>query len=276
MKLNLIDGMNLLYRLDYKVGFFVGNQRISGIENFLYYLRKVKKFDNKVIVCWDAGRGNRNLIYKEYKRGREPTILSQQMMKQGEEVRNHTILLGIPSIFIPPYEADDLIATYALMYSDKGKVKIHSSDSDLFQLVDENISVDTGKFILNKNNFENMTDCKKEFFILRKAIVGDRDDNIYGVKGVGIKTFNNILRESNYDVELFLYHFKDDIDLIERNIKLIQLKKVDVGKQENILFEKFYLAFGDFYNWVFKLKMSKILNNYIYFTDPFRKKEQSL
>ncbi|MPM35607.1 Flap endonuclease Xni [bioreactor metagenome] len=66
-----------------------------------------------------------------------------------------------------------------------------------------------------------------------KAIVGDKSDNINGIKGIGPKTAQKILSLGNINtvIEKDLLDdklsnmLKEKLDLINRNIKLITMKK---------------------------------------------------
>ncbi len=107
-------------------------------------------------------------------------------------MRDATRAFGVPSIELPGFEADDLIATYARIAREKGaKVTIVSSDKDLMQLV-----VDGEIELLDtmKNRRIGSAEVMEKFGVAPskvvdvQALAGDSTDNIPGVRGIGVKT----------------------------------------------------------------------------------------
>ena len=271
--LSLIDGMNYLYNSDFGNGIYLGGKRVSGVLNFLRKLRKVIKSDPKshIIVCWDNKSEKREKIFSDYKKGRKRNKLYYEMLDQSYLLDDVLFLLGIQTCHVDGLEADDIIGSFAFSFD--GKVKIYSQDSDFFQLVSDNVVVMSKNVKITKENFEEVTEIPLDFFILYKAVVGDRGDNIPGIMGIGEKTFKKILKYSNYDIERFLNHEKirSHLDILERNMSLIQLNpikipceitKLDVDKEK-------------FRAWCFKMKFVSILKDFPNFIEPFRERGKS-
>lgn len=141
-------------------------------------------------VIFDAARKTfRNDIYPEYKAHRPPT--PEDLIPQFALIRQAVEAFNLPAIELPGFEADDVIATYAHEAKKRGaKVTIVSSDKDLMQLVNDDITMlDTMK------NREVDVDGVREKFgvgpdkvVDVQALAGDSSDNVPGVPGIGIKT----------------------------------------------------------------------------------------
>src|SRR5580700_9152097 len=82
----------------------------------------------------------RNELYADYKAHRPPA--PEDLAPQFPLVREATRAFGVPSLELPGYEADDIIAAYACKVRDAGgEVVIVSSDKDLMQLVGDRVSM---------------------------------------------------------------------------------------------------------------------------------------
>src|ERR1700709_856364 len=82
----------------------------------------------------------RNDLYDKYKAHRPPP--PEDLIPQFPLVREATRAFGVPSLELPGYEADDLIAAYACKVRDMGgEVVIVSSDKDLMQLVGDRVTM---------------------------------------------------------------------------------------------------------------------------------------
>ena len=113
---------------------------VFGFTNMLVKLIEDYRED-KMIVVFDAARENfRNEIFKDYKANRGET--PEDLIPQFEIIRECVDAFNIPSGLFEGYEADDIIATYCEL-SNKEKIQsiIVSSDKDLMQLVNENVTM---------------------------------------------------------------------------------------------------------------------------------------
>ena len=106
---------------------------------------------------------------------------------------------NIKTCSIDGYEADDIIGTYSKLASQDLKVEIYSSDQDLLQLINDNVTV---KLIkkgtkdirdMTPNSFLEEYGFPYEFIVDYKALLGDSSDNIKGVPGVGKVTAKNLI-----------------------------------------------------------------------------------
>ncbi|MDY0277246.1 MAG: DNA polymerase I [Acholeplasma sp.] len=208
-RLILIDGNSIMFRAYYATAYpgAVLMQTSKGeYTNALFafinlFSKIVTSDDDNVLVAFDTSAPTfRHESYTEYKAGRKevPSELAEQIPR----IHKYIELLGIKAYFKEGYEADDLIGIYAKEASAENiKVDIYSSDRDLLQLVDENITVNLLKKGMQdvasytpKTLFDEF-ELTHEQMIDLKALMGDSSDNIPGVPGIGPKTATNLLKE---------------------------------------------------------------------------------
>ena len=141
-------------------------------------------------VIFDAGSTSfRNDIYPEYKAHRPPP--PEALIPQFPLVREATRAFGLPSIEMAGFEADDLIATYAVQARDAGwDVDIVSSDKDLMQMVGPNIGMLAASDLsrIGLPEVEAKFGVSPERVVDVQALAGDATDNVPGVPGIGVKT----------------------------------------------------------------------------------------
>lgn len=167
---------------------------VSGFCNMLYKLVREPldggEHPTHMGIIFDAsGDSFRNEIYPEYKANRsEPP---EDLKPQFSLIREATSAFGFIPIELKGYEADDLIAAYATKAAEKGaRVTIISSDKDLMQLLDGNISM----YDTMKNKAIGIDEVVEKFgvtpekMIDLQSLAGDSTDNIPGVPGIGPKT----------------------------------------------------------------------------------------
>lgn len=157
-------------------------------------------------------------------------------------------------------EADDFIGIATKELTNIGKqVIILSNDSDFLQLVripsvicsipynQSNVSLDNFTEYFSKLPKSRGITISSYEYLFYKTIVGDATDNINGIKGIGFKTLNKLMKdqlplENKAIYDLYINNNLDyikllssrnstklekliheNIDLIERNYKLIEL-----------------------------------------------------
>ncbi len=200
-RLILIDGSAYIFRAYY--GLPPMNRAdgtpinaVFGFTNMLVKLIEDYR-DDKMIVIFDAARFNfRNKIYKEYKANRGET--PEDLIPQFDIIRKCVDAFKIPQLEIEGYEADDIIATYSKLASKKKlNSLIISSDKDLMQLVDKNVSM----LDPMKNRSIGIDQVIEKFglppdkVIFIQALTGDKIDNIPGAPGIGPKTALELIKD---------------------------------------------------------------------------------
>jgi DNA polymerase-1 len=148
-------------------------------------------------VIFDTARKTfRSEIYTDYKANRPPP--PEDLIPQFPLIRDAVTAFGVPQAEMEGFEADDLIATYARLAADAGhRVTIVSSDKDLMQLIDDNISMmDPMKGTdISYEEVEKRFGVKPEKVIDIQSLAGDSTDNVPGVPGIGVKTAALLINE---------------------------------------------------------------------------------
>ena len=205
----LIDGSGYIFRAYYALppltrksdGLPVG--AVSGFCSMLFKLLEDSKSNENLqkpthfAVIFDSARKTfRNEIYSDYKANRSEA--PDDLAPQFEYIRKSVLAFNLPSVDLPNYEADDLIATYTEQILAKGaKVTIVSSDKDLMQLYRKDVRL----FDPMKNKFITPEDIMNKFGVEPKKVIdvqslaGDSSDNIPGVPGIGVKTAAELINQ---------------------------------------------------------------------------------
>ncbi|MDA7830604.1 DNA polymerase I [Candidatus Pelagibacter sp.] len=205
----LIDGSGYIFRAYYALppltrksdGLPVG--AVSGFCSMLFKLLEDSKSNENLqkpthfAVIFDAARKTfRNEIYSDYKANRSEA--PDDLAPQFEYIRKSVVAFNLPSVDLPNYEADDLIATYAEQIIAKGaKVTIVSSDKDLMQLYRKDVRI----FDPMKNKFITSEDIVTKFGVGPEKVIdvqslaGDSSDNVPGVPGIGVKTAAELINK---------------------------------------------------------------------------------
>ena len=153
-------------------------------------------------VILDAGSHTfRNDMYPDYKAHRPPP--PEDLVPQFPLIRDAVRAFSVPCIEEAGFEADDIIASYAIAaLAADFNVTIVSSDKDLMQLIQPGIDLlDT-----MKNARIDRAEVIEKFGVPPEkvgevlALMGDTADNIPGVRGVGPKTAAELIIEYG-DVE---------------------------------------------------------------------------
>lgn len=204
-KLILIDGNSLLFKAYFATKYANMMMTSNGIATnavvgFINILNKINNdFDyDYLLVAFDASSNTlRHQKYKDYKGTRDKT--DDDLVVQFPLIREYLDYKGIPNYEIEGYEADDIIGTLSKLKD--LDIKIISSDKDLLQLVDDNVSVLLSKkgmsdyLDIKVNTMDLVWDIKPMQVIDLKALMGDPSDNIPGVKGIGEKTALKLIDE---------------------------------------------------------------------------------
>ncbi len=207
VRLYLVDGSGFIFRAFHALppltrksdGLPVG--AVQGFCNMLWKLlvdmKAAPDAPTHLAVIFDHSEKTfRNDLYGAYKAHRPPA--PADLIPQFPLVREATRAFGVPSLELPGYEADDVIAAYACHVRDAGgDVVIVSSDKDLMQLVGPHVSMlDT-----MKNQLIGHDQVVEKFgvgpgkVVDVQALCGDAVDNVPGAPGIGVKTASALILE---------------------------------------------------------------------------------
>ena len=262
----LVDGLNLFFR-----NFTINPSQnengvpVGGIKGFLLGLGAAIKHirPTRVIICFDGrgGSARRRKLYPDYKAKRRPVfsahgksftaedtkvLMSQQLTR----LTDYLSALPVTVMATENIEADDAIAYIARqVYPDSTKY-IMSTDKDFLQLVDDKTCVwsPTKKVFYFIKEVQEMFGIMPHNLAVLRAILGDKSDNIVGLKGAGIKTIKKAIPELFADDKMTLTELRNTVSqyqkpakvcqrllsefsTVELNYRLMQLYDVEVSAQ---------------------------------------------
>ncbi|MDE3104668.1 MAG: DNA polymerase I [Acidobacteriota bacterium] len=173
--------------------------------------------------------------YAGYKANREemPADLVQQL----PYIRRALEAFRIPIVACEGYEADDVIGTLAARLAEQGhQVFVVSSDKDMMQLVNRNVSIlnpTKDNLVLDPAKVEETLGVPPERVIDVMALRGDAVDNIPGAPGIGDKGSVELIQQFG-TVEAALDAAQTTPDLVKRKTYRESLQ----NNRENILLSK--------------------------------------
>ena len=252
----LIDGLNIFLRAFAVNGSL--NEKgvpVGGIMGFMkslaFAIREMEP--TRVVVVYDGAGGSarRRKINPNYKSQRVPKRVTkfdafnsledekQAMKIQFRRMLSYLELLPVDVYSVDHVQADDVIA-YLAQNVFENEVIIMSADQDFLQLVNDRIVV----WSPNKKKYYTKEQVFVEYgvpahnFLMYKCLMGDKSDNLEGIKGLGPKKVAKVIpeitkREMNLD---YLIHYASTQDSLmhkrivenranlETNEKMMSLK----------------------------------------------------
>ena len=212
-KLVLVDGHSLAYRAfhalpeDMRTSQGELTNAVFGFASMLLNVLRDEE-PTHMAVTFDKGASFRDEIYPEYKAHREK--MPDQMACQMDRVRQVVETMGLPVYEQEGYEADDLLGTLASQAGEQGvDTLIVTGDADMLQLVDQHTRVLTSRrrfsdtVVYDEDGVREKYGLDPEQLVDYKALVGDKSDNIPGVRGVGDKTATSLLQEHRVLEEIY-------------------------------------------------------------------------
>ncbi|MEJ8475007.1 DNA polymerase I [Roseibium algae] len=213
----LVDGSTFIFRAYHALppltrkpdGLPIG--AVSGFCNMLWKLLQEGLTPEKgdepthfAVIFDHSSKTFRSDIYPEYKAQRPPP--PEDLIPQFGLIREATKAFSVHSVEQEGFEADDLIATYAVQAAKMGaRVTIVSGDKDLLQLIGPNV----GMIDTMKNKIFGEPEVFEKFgvgpdkVIEVQSLAGDSVDNVPGVPGIGLKTAALLINEYG-DLETLL------------------------------------------------------------------------
>ena len=233
----LVDGNALFKRafLGAKTLYNNKGQHIGGVYQFITILRKLlnENIYHKVFCFWDGEFSGklRYQIYKDYKIDREKNYESgTKPVDENEVIQKIQIQRYLEEVFIRQYEdeiveSDDTIAYICNNKKDNEVITICTSDRDLCQLIDDDVSIymlDLKTYI-NKENYNDFFEYRFENVKTVKILCGDNSDSIKGIDRLGEPTLLKHFPELKTEVV--------DVETIVNKAKLINDERV-LNKQK--------------------------------------------
>lgn len=204
-ELYLIDALNIIFR-NYHVmkNYPLLNTQGENVNAFVGFFKTLffiikEKNPKHLIITFDSEIPTfRKQKYPNYKATRDAP--PDDLIPQIGWIKKGLLKAKIPIFEIEGYEADDLLASFAKKATQNNYLTyIISPDKDLLQIMSEHIKIlkiENNRFVEMDNEYVIKKFGINSFQIKDYlAIVGDRSDNIPGIKGIGPKGAANLLRE---------------------------------------------------------------------------------
>ena len=235
----IIDGNNLAYR-------WIQRKNYNHFEED--YIRTIESLGNsykaeRIIVCFDFGKSYYRMnLSDDYKSTRKKPTDEEEIQKYQE------FFDCLNAIYDEMYydkhkyrgiEADDLITFLVMKLSSSYEhTWIVSSDKDLYQLLDENVSIFNifARKEVTPESLEESFEITPKEYLLSRYIEGDKSDAIMGVTGIGPKRAQTLAKKYHNLPALteslpirgksqYIRNLNDSKSLLQRNEKMINLTK---------------------------------------------------
>ena len=208
---------------------------------------------DEIVIFFDSGGAQRQLdLLPEYKANRSET--PKDFETQIPLIKKLNTHLGYKQLEASGVEADDLIASYAQQLKASGDLAcIVSADKDFAQCLEERIiqllppptaNPRLGWRVLKADGVPEKFGVSPDQIPDYLALIGDKSDNVDGIRGVGPKTASKWLVEyknissiidnaSKIKPERFQKLITENAHILERNLEIITLhKNLDLGNHE--------------------------------------------
>jgi 5'-3' exonuclease len=246
MTLMLLDSASLWYRAYFGMPDTLvspSGLQVNAIRGYLDMTSKLINLykPNRIVACLEGDwrPSWRVELFPDYKMNRldesgeeeEPDTLSPQIPILLDLLE----ALGFPMLGVDDYEADDLMATFAV--NQPGPVRIVTGDRDLFQLVDDKRDVKVvylAKGIANHDLvdlkwIEQKYEIPGDRYGLFAMIRGDASDGLPGIKGIGEKGAASIAKQFTNLHEVMKAASNDD-ERLTANIRKKLLENAEYAR----------------------------------------------
>ena len=246
MTLMLLDSASLWYRAYFGMPDTLvspSGLQVNAIRGYLDMTSNLINLykPNRIVACLEGDwrPSWRVELFPDYKMNRldesgeeeEPDTLSPQIPILLDLLE----ALGFPMLGVDDYEADDLMATFAV--NQPGPVRIVTGDRDLFQLVDDKRDVKVvylAKGIANHDLvdlkwIEQKYEIPGDRYGLFAMIRGDASDGLPGIKGIGEKGAASIAKQFTNLDEVMKAATNDD-ERLTTNIRKKLLESAEYAK----------------------------------------------
>jgi DNA polymerase-1 len=200
-RIYLIDGSSYIYRAYYAIRQLsnskgVATNAVFGFTNMLLKVVRDEQPDHLAVIFDAKGPTFRKEIYPEYKANR--SAMPEDLRPQIPIIKQLVQAFNMPGLELEGYEADDIIATLARRFAERGMaVTVVTGDKDLMQIVSSQVRLlDT-----MKDQVVGLPEVAERFggtpdkVVEVQALAGDSSDNVPGVPGIGEKTARALIEQ---------------------------------------------------------------------------------
>jgi len=270
----IIDGLNTFIRVFSAVPALNDDgDHIGGVTGFLRSIaaniRLLKPTRCVIVFDGKGGSRRRKDLFPNYKANRAnktafnryqefASLEDEQdsMKRQFGRLIQYLNCLPITTISIDNVEADDIMAYIAneIYTKDDNRATIVSTDRDFLQLVNNRITVwsPIKKKMYTPSVMQEEFGFSPKNYLLYRSFIGDKSDNIPGLKGVGpkslLKHFPMFTEDRELSVKELVNHatnvdkkykvhelVSNNEELLDLNYRLMQLKEVDINGNAKLL-----------------------------------------
>jgi DNA polymerase-1 len=244
----LVDGSSYIFRAYHALPPL--NRKSDGLQvnavlgfcNMLWKLLRDMPEDDRpthLAIIFDKSEITfRNEIYPDYKAHRPPA--PDDLIPQFALIRDAVRAFDLPCLEQAGFEADDLIATYARLATERGAITtIVSSDKDLMQLVTDRVTM----YDTMKDRRIGISEVIEKFgvppekVVEVQALAGDSTDNVPGVPGIGVKTAAQLIVEYG-DLDALLFRATEIKQPKRREALLENAEKARISRKLVLLDDK--------------------------------------
>src|SRR6201996_1895876 len=244
----LVDGSSYIFRAYHALPPL--NRKSDGLQvnavlgfcNMLWKLLRDMPEDNRpthLAIIFDKSEITlRNKLYPDDKAHRPPA--PDDLIPQFGLIRDAVRAFDLPCLEQNGFEADDLIATYARLATERGaSTTIVSSDKDLMQLVTDKVLM----YDTMKDRRIGIPEVIEKFgvppekVVEVQALAGDSTDNVPGVPGIGVKTAAQLIVEYG-DLEQLLFRATEIKQPKRREALIENAEKARISRQLVLLDDK--------------------------------------
>tara|TARA_R110000737_G_scaffold46278_1_gene66240 strand:- start:702 stop:1562 length:861 start_codon:yes stop_codon:yes gene_type:complete len=235
----IIDGNNLAYR-------WIQRKNYNHFEED--YIRTIESLGNsykasRIIVCFDFGKSYYRINISDDYKGTRKKPTDEEDIKKYQEFFDCLNAVYDDLIYdkhkYRGIEADDLMTFLVLKLSTSYEhTWIISSDRDLYQLVDDNVSIYNifSRREVDLKYLQDTFEITPTQYLLSRYIEGDKSDAIIGVEGIGPKRAQVLAKQYKSLTELvkalpvkgkskYIQNLNQSKKLLERNEQMINLTK---------------------------------------------------
>ena len=203
----LIDGHSLLNRAYYGMPDLTNlkgmhTNAILGFLNIMFRLLEDEQAEYLTVAFDVHAPTFRHEMFPDYKGTRKG--MPEELREQVPVMKKLLKAMGITVLEQAGVEADDILGTISRIGEEQGlEVTILSGDRDLLQLATDKVKIRIPKTVKGKTEINDYyaADVKEQYqvtpleFIDLKALMGDKSDNIPGVRSIGEKTATKIITQ---------------------------------------------------------------------------------
>lgn len=195
----VVDSLSLIFQVFHAIPEMTSPRgepvnAVYGFTRDLLYLMQDRQPDALICAFDPAGDTFRHELMDSYKgdRAEMPGALASQLPK----IHDVVDALGIPTITVPRFEADDVLATLARQcHEAEARCLLVTGDKDCRQLITDHVSV----YNIRKNQVYDEVALNADWGIRPdqvvdfQSLVGDKIDNVPGIPLIGPKTARELL-----------------------------------------------------------------------------------